>query len=263
MSRATLLSGANHTHLQKAHQYLIDIGIHDEEIIAVWCISPENIRATSLAPFAPALAMPCFWPQLCCLSPCIIAGYSATKEVCDGTIYVLGRKNLYRIVDAKVGGGSSPCPCFGFTTGRDSAMQELSGIQGIVAVNSCGEGCCVQLRISHVSIGVPFGSPLANSGATKHQALNTHFVMLVEEPEKAARVIREAKEQFNQPTEAVVAVPVNAMVMERPSSAGVQNIGNDEDDHVKKIRNLKTLLDEELITVEEYETKKAEILERI
>jgi len=87
--------------------------------------------------------------------------------------------------------------------------------------------------------------------------------MLVEEPERAARLIREAKEQFGQPSEAVVAVPVNAMVMERPSSAGVPNIGNDEDDHVKKMRKLKTLLDENLITVEEYEKKKAEILDKI
>lgn len=276
MSRATLLSGAKHTHLQKAQQYLIDNGIYDEEIIAVWCISTENINASSLGPFAALVALPCFWPHLVCLSPCVIANYLVTKEVCEGTIYVLGRKNLYTIIDAEVGGSSSPCPCFGFTTGRDSAMQELSAIQGI-AVNSRGEGCCSQLRTSHVSIGVPFGSPLANHGKSGDQHLNTHFVMLVEEPEKAARLIREAKEQFSQPIEAAVAVPVNAMVMERPPIAvpvnammmerppiaGVPNIGNNEDDHVNKIRKLKTLLDEELITVEEYEKKKAEILDKI
>ena len=277
-----LLDGAHHKHLQKVREFLIDNDIHNEEIIAVWCVSPKNIKAASIgstgAPMM--LFMPCFWPHLCCLSPCLIAGYLAQKEMYKGTIYVLGRKNLYRISDVNIGNhnGSSLLSCFNCTTGRDSAMQELSGIQGI-SIDSRGEGFCAQLRTSHVSIGLPIGSPLVNSGRSGHESLQTQFVMLVEEPEKAARLIREAKEQQEQaqmnamdqqqvyqPAQAVVAVPVNAMVMERPYSTAVENenVGDDnEKDIVTKLKQLKTLLDEELITTEDYHKKKAEILENM
>jgi len=143
---------------------------------------------------------------------------------------VLGRKNLYCIVDVNVNGGVS-LPGFGINTGWDSAMQELRGIQGIAMSIRVG------MHASYVSICLPFGSPFAKSGRNKDQSTNAYFIMLVDEPEKAARLIREAKEKLYQLsfTPIVVEVPVNAavpvntvglvyaVIMERPLKLNIRS----------------------------------------
>mmetsp|Transcript_23889 Transcript_23889/g.35857 ORF Transcript_23889/g.35857 Transcript_23889/m.35857 type:complete len:97 (+) Transcript_23889:131-421(+) len=71
-SKVALLSGAQDTHIKRAQQYLVGNNIRSEEIIAVWCESPENIQAASLI----------YLPHLCCRSPCLLANYPVSKKPC-------------------------------------------------------------------------------------------------------------------------------------------------------------------------------------
>lgn len=47
----------------------------EERIAAIWRIPPDVASSAACASFPPALFLPCFWPHLAVLSPCLISGY--------------------------------------------------------------------------------------------------------------------------------------------------------------------------------------------
>lgn len=160
-------------------------------------------------------------------------------------MYVVTDKNLYQQVDAKAGG---------FGTGRDSGFVPLHNINSIgtdMPGLAFGQNCC---PITQLTLGVPPGSAIANSGGGNHDGIvipHRQCVMLVDEPEEAMKLIREAKANAES-----VPAPVQLVM---PTILG-QAANNPRASGFTKIQQLKQLLDAGAITQEEFDEKKRETL---
>jgi len=143
----------------------------DEQIVAVWRCPDEDVNnvACSFNPATKLIVLPCFWPHLIICSPLMIAVHFGTKSMLRGTIHILTNRNFYRVVNAH----SNCC-----ATGLDSGQIALSDID-VVMANEPGAFCnSGGFPISAVSLGVPYGSPMANAGGSKHRAHNQVMIPL-------------------------------------------------------------------------------------
>ena len=95
---------------------------------------------------------------------------------------------------------------------------------------------------------IPSGHPLAShGGGGKNAPPPCQVVWLVDDPEAVVKLITELKESAN------AAKATGGMTMQRP----------DGDDPLAQITKLKELADKGVISQEEFEKKKAELLERL
>lgn len=257
-ANAKLLSGATHDDLQKCAR---QVTAPNESILAVWRVNEQDRSNAAYSIFPAPLLLPCFWPHLCVLSPCVCAAVSAQYAILKGTLYFLTNKNLGVIVDAAIG----PCGVC-MRTGVDSGSMPLTEIRS-VGINAKGGGACLCCPFSALMVGTPLGSPLANFGGGKGRAAST-LRMVVADPDEAAAMIRAAKD-----TCALDAAAGGAMAMmqamQRQPGGMVPPVGMTAGapatalDPAAKIMQLKGLLDAGAISQGEYDRKKVDLLASI
>jgi hypothetical protein len=158
-----------------------------ETIQAVWTISDEN-RCNAMKPQLAMHACPCFLPQTILCAPCICAMINSQNEAMKTMVYVLTDKRLYQSLDKYQSLDAVCC-----TQGVDNGDVELKDINSVgldMPGAACGQQCC---PTKFVVIGLPMGHPLAKLGGGKHIPA-TKMAILVDDPPKAARMIREAKD---------------------------------------------------------------------
>ena len=220
----------------------------EERIAAIWRIPSDVASSAACASFPPALFLPCFWPHLAVLSPCLISGYCTGVSLFEGTTYFLTDKALHVLVDASVGG------CL-YRTGKDSGQVGLNEIKSIV-VNNAASGLCAGFSPSTLDVQVPYGSPVANSGGSSDKSPGT-FKMFVQNPDEARKLLMAAKNAFVGSSAGgsfaggIIAPGSVQMAIAEKKSPG------------EKLVKLKELLDIGAVTQEEFDSKKKELLSRM
>ena len=113
------------------------------KLVGVFRPSPEAIKNVPLASFS-MVFLPCFWPHLILLSPCLIGACFASRATLKETYYILTTDSLiYHVSD----------PSIGFcSTGLDSKEFSLQMIQD-VTINNAGSGCAL-FQVPSVKIGM-------------------------------------------------------------------------------------------------------------
>eukprot|EP00392_Amoebophrya_sp_AT5.2_P002576 g2581.t1 len=241
-----LFSGATEEDGAKAQEHCLG---YNDVATAVWRVNPEN-HNVAIKQAAIVLAIPCFWPHAIICSPCLFAMNSAAKGFLKGTLYILGKKNLYRLVEVHAdSGGCAVC-----ATGKDSGFEKLSALSS-VAVDNPGALPCAQ--VSAVKVGVPFGSALGPQSSGMHvsnagnvRVVAPTFQMLVSEPDTAAQLIHQAMEnaQKTQSQEAPPQMQMQAQAAASPKS---------KKDQLKELTEMRG---EGLITENEFQEKREKIL---
>ena len=239
----------------------------DEQIVAVWRCPDEDVNnvACSFNPATKLIVLPCFWPHLIICSPLMIAVHFGTKSMLRGTIHILTNRNFYRVVNAH----SNCC-----ATGLDSGQIALSDID-VVMANEPGAFCnSGGFPISAVSLGVPYGSPMANAGGSKHRAHNQVMIPLGKATglaTEAASIIRSTKDAATRSAGAVVggqmlggtSPPYDQNVPIVGASVVVQPMEMERADPLEQIMKLKKLLDAGAIDQGEFDEKKAQLMSAV
>jgi len=246
----------------------------EETLYAVWTVSSEQAALAACLPLAPMLALPCFWPHMVFLSPCLCACVCMNKATLEGSITILTDKRIYRDIDT---GGC--------------CNQNQSGDLTLTQINSVGKQPltpCGNCDLHAVTLGVPYGHTIANTGGSKHRAANK-LQFVVDESTEAMRLINSARDNYSSNQPGVTAAPV-PMVMAQPGFAssvvaapmmvdGVQiaqpvgampvqpmEMARDPGDKMSimdSIGALAKLNKDGILTDEEFAAKKAELLQRL
>ncbi|CAD7945068.1 unnamed protein product [Amoebophrya sp. A120] len=234
-SSVQLLSGATQQDADKAWAHC---QTYNDEPVAVWRVNPENYNlCCKKVRFY--FILPCLWPHAILCSPCVYFANKATNDALQGTTYILGKKNLYRIVEAEVGGVCC-------TTGNDSGFEKLSSITSVGVHNQAAPCACLE---SHgVQIAVPFVSPLSDYTGGGPPS----FIMYVDNPDYAAGLINTAMENAQQ-LRGPQAPP--QMMMQGAPGGGGPAVGTKE-----KLKELTEMYQMGLVSPAEFESKKAELL---
>lgn len=239
-----------------------------EEILGLWTVSSEQAMMASCLPMMPILVLPCFWPHAMVLSPCLCTCFWMNKYVLEGSQTILTNQRIYRVVDSD--------GCCNQNQSGDLALGDINSV-GNQALTPCGN-----CNVESVTLGVPYGHSLANTGGGKHRA-NNKLQFIVDHSDEALALIRRAKNAapagtnnaagvfgalqglaagmgamsatpIANATEIQMAQPVEAMVMARDES---------KISVMDTIADLARLKENGVLTEAEFAAKKAELLQRL
>lgn len=197
----------------------------------------ETVFCMSLAPF---LVLPCFWPHACLLSPCIAGGAIVQANNIEATYWILTETEL-RIVTKDH--DQLCCPGL-LKSGNITKAIPLENITD-ASVDQKGMGC-IQKKIgdfSYVHVDTP-----SSSGKSGHEATG----VALKHPEWFVRELLDRRDL-------VKGIGPQANTMDRMS---VEARGGDKD-AASRIKELTELRDQGLITSDEYETKRKQIVSSI
>ncbi|CAD7956761.1 unnamed protein product [Amoebophrya sp. A25] len=221
LSEPHVLSGATASDLDKAENHLAG---YNDRVIAVWKVSADSIeKVTDFWRYFPkgCLLLPCCWPLLILCLPCTIrtifraqAGQTgALRTQMEGTLYILGTKNLYRLVDLpaqelpserrkkKSKKKRNETANLRFTRDQ-SGFQPLETITS-ATVDDAGTTCIPTFGmppVPSVNVGLPPGAALAEPprrmiSAPGGMISMRQMRMYVDDPEEACNLIMAAKKK--------------------------------------------------------------------
>ena len=134
-------------------------------------------------------AMPCFWPHLILLSPCLIPAALNTKAALMNSFYVVSDEGIYTVVDDY----SPPCGC-GCSTGVDYSHTSWENVLSI-SVNNAGKGCA-SCQIPMVALQLP---GVVSSGSGDNRSVkNNSAHWAVADPQDIAEFLRSEQNAFKQ-----------------------------------------------------------------
>ncbi len=96
----------------------------NDEVIAVWRVNKENHTLFDKQ-VLPYLCIPCLWPAAILGSPCWCTVRQTTVNILAGTVFILGKKNLYRVIDVKTGSCQCALRCVPKTWSQEGVCEDL------------------------------------------------------------------------------------------------------------------------------------------
>ncbi|XP_065578263.1 uncharacterized protein LOC136038806 [Artemia franciscana] len=205
------------------------LGTEEDMIKARSLVGPDSIIHAALRPSESAIntvayaqlktfaIIPCFWPHLICVGPCLCFTASNIKECLKNTLYIITNDRLIISVEEY----SPPCSCCSQTTGLDSGEYYYENIVE-VGVDNRGQGCTI-FRVSKVRL----------------QFVSTTALLIVDNPAEVADLIRELRRSnkevgsrqvvIQQPIESQPEVQKRIFVAayNSPNSFSIINLGDD------------------------------------